>query len=472
MIRYIDFAAPRRRSLTVALFLLASLGFGLKQGRAGDWPQILGPDRSGAATGESLFAEGNIPWDGQASGASGAAKPLWSAKVGAGYAGPIATRGVAYLLHRQQDENLLTAFDLQKGSRLWEVSFPASYQGGIDPDEGPRATPVAVDDPADPQRKLIVCFTAEADLHVVRTPAASDERTAEGARGTIVWSRKLGEEYRIFDSYFGAGSSPIVVGNRILVNLGGRDGAGIVALDLATGKTLWKATDEQASYSSPIAAKVGTRDAVVFVTRLNLLGIDPAKGDVLFTTRFGQTGPTVNAATPTLVGKNVFVTASYNLGCRMVDVSGADVLSEGPQDVWASERMLSSQYATPLLGPGLEKVGGYLYGCDGREDQGAIDLVCLRASDGKEMWRVSGEGMTHLIRVGDSALGLNVDGTLTQFPLNPSAFNPIAKGKLTKPSCRALPALSEGVFLARQTDDAGGSLVALRVGPSAEKSPR
>lgn len=452
---YRRIAALRRRYLRGALLLLVSLSAGSSQVRAGDWPQILGPNRSGAAEGETLFAPGSIAWDGLTSGQVAPAKPLWTQAVGAGYAGPIAADGVVYLLHRQKNENLLQAFDLADGKLLWGVSFPATYQGTIDPDEGPRATPVAVVDPADPSRKLIVCFTAEADMNVVRTPAERD------GKGVVVWSRRLGEEYRIFDSYFGAGSSPIVSVDRILVNLGGRDGAGIVALDLTTGKTLWKATDEQASYSSPIATKIGTRDAIVFVTRLSLMGIDPAQGDVLFTTRFGATGPTVNAATPTAVGKRFFVTASYNLGCRLVDVSGAE-----PEDVWSSDRTLSSQYATPILHD------GYLYGCDGREDAGAIDLVCLRVEDGKEMWRTAGEGLTHLIRVGDAALGLNVDGTLTQFPLDPAAHRPVAKAKLARPNCRALPSLSDGVFLARQTDDAGGKLIAVRVGPAAAKSPK
>lgn len=460
MVPYRDAASPDRRLLLTAIVLLASVTLGSAPVRAGDWPQILGPNRSGAAEEETLFAEGSIAWSTQRPDQVGASQAVWSQIVGAGYAGPIASDGVVYLLHRQKDSNLLHAFDLASGKVLWGVGFPATYQGSIDPDEGPRATPVAVADPSDAQRKLIVCFTAEADMHVVRTPTPDKARGTVGSeRGTIVWSRKLGDEYRIFDSYFGAGSSPIVVGNRILVNLGGRDGAGIVALDLLTGKTLWKATDEQASYSSPLAAKVGQRDAVVFVTRLSLLGIDPAKGDVLFTTRFGQTGPTVNAATPTAVGKRFFVTASYNLGCRLVDVSGAE-----PEDVWSSKRALSSQYATPIL------YDGYLYGCDGREDQGAIDLVCLRAEDGEEMWRTAGEGMTHLIRVGDDALGLNVDGTLTQFPLSPAGHRPVAKAKLAGPNCRALPALSDGIFLARQTDDAGGKLIALRVGPAGAKN--
>lgn len=457
MVPYRDAAALERRLLAGAVLLLASMTLGSSIVRAGDWPQILGPDRNGAAKGETLFAEGSVPWDSRASGRTGSPQPLWSVTVGAGYAGPIATDGVVYLLHRRENENLLQAFDLASGNLRWGIGFPASYRGGIDPDEGPRATPVAVPDPNDQERKLIVCFTAEADMHVVRTPSANEgQGTVASDRSTIVWSRKLGDEYRIFDSYFGAGSSPIVVGDRILVNLGGRDGAGILALDLLTGKTLWTATDEQASYSSPIAAKVGARDAVVFVTRLSLLAIDPAKGDVLFTTRFGQTGPTVNAATPVAVGKRFFVTASYNIGCRLVDVSGSE-----PRDVWSSDRALSSQYATPFLHE------GYLYGCDGREDQGAIDLVCLRADDGEEMWREAGEGMTHLIRVGDAALGLNVDGTLTQFPLSPSEYRPVAKARLAKPSCRALPALSDGVFLARQTDDEGGKLIAIRVGPAA-----
>ena len=61
---------------------------------------------------------------------------------------------------------------------------------------------------------------------------------------------------------------------------------------MADGKTIWKATDEGASYSSPILIGREQQQRVVFVTRYNTVGVDPTNGDVLFRYPFGQRGPT------------------------------------------------------------------------------------------------------------------------------------------------------------------------------------
>ena len=53
------------------------------------------------------------------------------------------------------------------------------------------------------------------------------------------------------------------------MNVGGK-GAGVVAFDPATGKELWKATDDAASYSSPTAAEIDGKLAAVFLTRFGL----------------------------------------------------------------------------------------------------------------------------------------------------------------------------------------------------------
>ena len=71
--------------------------------------------------------------------------------------------------------------------------------------------------------------------------------------GKKTWLKELLSEYRVPDSYFGVGTSPLVVGKRVLVNVGGKN-AGIVAFHTANGQEAWKATTDGASYSSPVAA--------------------------------------------------------------------------------------------------------------------------------------------------------------------------------------------------------------------------
>ena len=44
---------------------------------------------------------------------------------------------------------------------------------------------------------------------------------------------------------------PLVEDGRLFLNVGGREQAGLVAFDARTGRVLWTATDDEASYSSP-----------------------------------------------------------------------------------------------------------------------------------------------------------------------------------------------------------------------------
>ena len=74
----------------------------------------------------------------------------------------------------------------------------------------------------------------------------------------------------------------LVDGRHLFLNVGGTDGAGIVAFDKDTGKVLWQATDNEASYSSPVMANFGERPQVVFFTREGLLLLDPESGEILY----------------------------------------------------------------------------------------------------------------------------------------------------------------------------------------------
>ena len=183
--------------------------------------------------------------------------------------------------------------------------------------------------------------------------------------------------------------SPIAVDDRLLVNAGGRRGAGLVALALQTGKTLWQATDDAASYSSPTLVTRQGKTRVLFVTRLNALLVDPENGNVVARYPFGRTGPTVNAATPLVFDDYAFLTASYRVGAALLRFEG-----DAWTPVWANDDSLSSQYNTPVY------ADGYLYGIHGREDVGPADLRCVEAKTGRVAWSEEGFGVAHLTAAG------------------------------------------------------------------------
>ncbi len=397
--------------------------------RAGDWPQILGPDRNGVAQSERL-AE-SWPKDGP--------KVLWTARSGSGFAGPAVVAGRVVLFHRAGDADRIEALNVETGDSMWKANYVAQYRGGVNPDSGPRCVPLI-------HEGSVYAFGAAGELHCVSLE--------DGSRR---WTRKLYDDYEGDEGYFGAGSTPIVADGKLLVNVGGRDKAGLVALALDSGETVWKKTDEAASYSSPTMATIDDRQCVVFVTRLNVVAVDPASGEEVLRFPFGRSGPTVNAATPLVCGDSLFVTASYGIGAQLVKLRSGE-----PDIVWSSDDVLSSQYSTAVYRD------GYLYGIDGREDVGVARLRCVEAKTGKAAWTAEGFGVAHVILAGDKLLLLKVSGTLVLAEASPKKFAPLAEAKVADGITRALPALSNGRLYVRSNEGETGTLYCLQVGEGAE----
>ena len=376
---------------------------------AGDWPQILGPRRNGVAEGERIAD--TLPSD---------LKPLWTKPVGDGFAGPAVVGGAAFLFHRSGDSERAEAIDAATGKTLWTSDSPTGYSGAIVSDAGPRCVPVVAAD-------RVIVFGAEGRLRCL------DRRT-----GREVWSNLTHESFGVMESHFGAGSTPLVEGSFVIVNVGGaRKEAGVVAFGLATGDLKWAATIEAASYSSPVAATVGGKRQVIVLARLNAVGLDPATGKMLWSVPFGARGPTVNAANPVLLGDRLFLTASYNVGAACFDLTAG-----GAKELWRDD-LLSSQYTTPIA------AGGVLYGIDGRQDAGPASLVCVDPAAKKVVWSEEGFGYATLLLADGKLLAQKTDGTLVLARPDKAVYRELSRTTLTKGTARALPALSDGRYFVR-----------------------
>src|SRR5688572_15592218 len=114
------------RIACIALFFLSGSAF------AGDWPQILGPNRNGVAVEEAAIA----PWP------KAGPKKLWSTPLGFGFAGPAVVGNRLIAFHRVQGQERVECFDAGDGTSQWRTDFDASYAGGVNPDNGPRCVPL------------------------------------------------------------------------------------------------------------------------------------------------------------------------------------------------------------------------------------------------------------------------------------------------------------------------------------------
>lgn len=375
-----------------------------------EWPQIQGVERDSHATDTKL--DESWPADGPPT--------LWTYEVGYGYAGPAIAAGKAFVFHRIQDQVHLDALNVDSGERLWRASFDTDYRASIDPDTGPRCVPLV-------HENIVFVYGAEGNLHAV-----------DATNGKTRWTRTLGKDLRASEGFFGAGSTPIVAADKLILNTGGRPDASIVAIDPQTGKTLWKSFTDEASYSTPLPITFGGQDALVFATRLHIVVISPNDGSVLYQSEFGRSGPTVTAATPVRCGDRLFFSSSYGVGARLAKIDNNQLTT-----VWENDSSLSSQYTTAVYRL------GYLYGTHGREDYRNGELRCVDVTDGSVKWSEPSVGVAHVLLCDDRLVVLTVEGELLMVDATPQSYRELARIKLFQDGSRALPALVQGRLFAR-----------------------
>ena len=398
-------------------------------GRAGEWPQVLGPDRNGVAAADERLAE---QWP------AGGPPVVWQRDVGSGYAGVAVAGDRAVLFHRVGGREIVEALDAATGKSLWSDGHPTRFAPQVGGGDGPLCTPVI-------HAGKVIAFGAQGMLACL-----------DLATGKRLWQRDTHREFGAQEGYFGAGSTPLVAAGNVIVNVGGTKAAGkkadcgVVAFRLDTGDPAWMATAEPASYSSPVEVEVGGNPQAVDVTRYQCLLIDPATGKVAWSFPFGMRGPTVNAATPIVAdAAHLFVTASYGIGSVYAAFDGRNV-----KPVWDGPDALASQYCTPIV------VGTHAYCLDGREDGPPGDLKCIEVATGKVAWQEKGFGYGTLLAADGKLIVARNDGALALVKASPAKPEILGRARPFTGSVRALPALAAGRLYLR--DDK--TLVAFDVG--------
>ena len=392
--------------------------------RAGEWPQILGPDRNGIAAADESLADA---WP------AGGPPVVWRRGVGAGYAGVAVAAGRVFLFHRVGGEEVVEALDPTTGQTLWRAGHPTTFNPQVGGGSGPLCVPLV-------HEGRVIVFGAQGVL-----------RCLDAATGAERWRRDTHREFAATEGYFGAGSTPVVAAGNVIVNVGGsRNEAGVVAFALDNGETAWTATSEPASYSAPVVTTVGGRPHVLMVTRFTCLLVDPQTGAIRWRFPFGQRGPTVNAATPvSWPDGRLLVTAAYGIGsvCASFDATGFTKLWEGVDPI-------ATQYCTPLA------FGDHLYCIDGRDDVPPAALHCLDAGTGAVLWIEPEIGYGTLLAADGKLIVAQTDGTMLLIRPSGTRCDIVARGRPLAGTVRALPALASGRLYLR--DDS--TLVSLAVG--------
>jgi outer membrane protein assembly factor BamB len=403
-----------------------------------DWPCFLGP------TQDSVSAEKGTrsPWP------AGGPKIVWQREIDVGYAMPSISRGRLFLFDRLRNRARLRCWKAETAESLWLFEYPTSYRDQFGYNGGPRCCPVVDGD-------RVYIFGAEGMLHCVR---ARD--------GKLVWKVDTQSEYGVVPNFFGVGSTPVVEGDLLLVQVGGSppgsdrenfqdlksNGSALVAFDKYTGKVKYKVGDDLASYATPVVRTIGKRRLALLFARGGLLAIDPATGKTDFHYPWRASDlESVNASNPVVVGNRVFLTECYGIGSSLLEIRPG-----GYKEVWTDKdkpgrrKSMLAHWMTPI------HVDGYLYGSSGRHTREA-ELRCIELSTGKLMWREPGLTRSSLLLVDGHFICLGEDGTLRLLEVNPKAYKEVssvtlrgADGEpLLEYPCWAAPILSHGLLYVR-----------------------
>ena len=201
---------------------------------------------------------------------------------------------------------------------------------------------------------------------------------------------------------------------------------------------MWKATSDEASYSSPVAATFGGKPYLLAFTRAGLVGADPASGAIYFKFPWrSRSRSSVNAATPLVVDDLIFLSASYGTGAVVLRVNGSQI-----EKLWSGDDSLTNHYSTSVY------YDGNLYGYHGRQEFGqsfrAIDL-----HTGKVHWNEDGFGAGTVTRAGDRLLLMRESGELVMIRATPESFSVVSRAQILPGVVRAYPALANGLFYVR-----------------------
>jgi outer membrane protein assembly factor BamB len=414
-----------------------------------DWPRFLGP------TGDSVSSEKGIlaPWPKKG------LRIVWQKEAGEGYSAPVISRGRLFFFDRHDDKPggagkaRLSCMKSETGEPLWKFEYPSDYHDKYDYSRGPRCCPVV-----DGER--VYLHGVEGMLHCLRV-----------TDGKLLWKVDTKTRFGIVQNFFGVGSTPVIEGDLLIVQVGGSqpgsdkiddflkvkgNGSGIVAFDKYTGKVRYRITDELASYSSPVLATIQGRRWCFVLARGGLVGFEPKSGKVDF--HFPWRAPdleSVNASNPVVVGDKVFISETYGPGAALLQVRpGAYKLLWSDAAKTARKKSMQCHWMTPIY------KDGYLYGCSGRHEYNA-ELRCIELASGKVMWTRGLRARVSLLMVDGHFVCLTEFGDLVLLKVNPKKLDPISVWRpmrpgtdegLLQPPSWAAPVLSHGLLYLRGKD--------------------
>jgi outer membrane protein assembly factor BamB len=403
-----------KRALTFSLVMAAAGA----PARAGDdaWPQWLGPTRDGRAAEAAARKAPRLAL-------------AWKKPLGGGSSGLVVAGGRVFTLFSDEESEFAVALAVADGREIWRAKLDAMVPGA---DGGPVSTPLV------------------AGSTLVTLSSACQLRALDTATGRVAWQRDMKADFAVKLGR-GCATSPLLEGGRVIVQAGGRDNdQRVVALDAATGATVWTSRGtERTTYTSPVVAEIGgVRQLVVHHTiigppaKSGLMGIRLADQSVLWSRPL----ETLSFDTPLVLASGAVVLGSWS------DTSAVQVTSRAgrfeAKPGWATAD-LSAVVSPPVFRD------GHLYGFSGDF------LACVDSTSGRTVWKEKIYGGS-VILIGDQLAALSItSGLLRLVQASPAGYRELARLEVLNRGSRAdtPPSFAAGHVFVRNDEE----LAAVRV---------
>ncbi len=295
----------------------------------GAWPRFRGEKLDGIDTESVPLAS---DW-----GTAGP-KCLWSRDLGEGYAGAAVRAGRAYVLDydQQHRRDVLRCLSMGDGQEIWERSYPIQVKRN----HGMSRTVPTVTD------KYAVTLGPKCQVLCV-----------DAQSGDYRWGIDLVREYHTKVPAWYAGQCPVIDGDKVILAPGGD--ALLIAVDLATGKVLWKTPNPHGwnmTHSSIIPITYHGTAMYVYCASGGVVGVSALDGRLLWETDAWKI-TIATVPTPVVVGDGrLFLTGGYNAGSMMLQLAAQDGKITAQTTFRLPPEVFGSDQQTPIF------YQGYIYG--------------------------------------------------------------------------------------------------------------
>jgi outer membrane protein assembly factor BamB len=345
------------------------------------------------------------------------AKPpvqLWRRPIGPGWSSFAVQGGLFYTQEQRGDKEVVACYKATTGEPVWTHGDAARFFES-NAGAGPRATPTL-------SNNRVYTFGATGILNAL-----------DASNGAVFWTRNVSSETNTKVPFWGFSSSPLVIGDLVIVAASGQ----LVAYDAATGNRRWVGPNPGGSYSSPHLATIDGVQQVLLVTGAGTTSVAPADGKQLWEHAWASN----SIVQPALTAEGDVLITSQDNGTRRLAVAH-DASGWSVQERWTSNGL--KPYFNDFV---VHK--GYAYGFDGRI------LACIDLKDGERKWKGGryGNGQLVLLPDQDLLLVLSEEGELVLVSATPDQFAERAKVTAIEGKTWNHPVLVGDILLVRNAEE-------------------